>query len=59
MIYTIFGGINGVGKTTIFDLLSEEEKSQLGIRLAVQWSSSCGQLKLFRWLSKLKRSCIK
>lgn len=33
MIYTIIGGVNGVGKTTIYSILSESDKQQLGHRI--------------------------
>lgn len=35
MIYTIFGGVNGAGKSTIFQLLSDAEKANLGVRINV------------------------
>jgi len=35
MRYTIIGGINGVGKSTVYSVLSEKEKADLGHRVNV------------------------
>ena len=35
MTYTIIGGLNGVGKSTVYSLLSDKEKEQLGRRINV------------------------
>lgn len=46
MIYTIFGGVNGVGKSTIYHLLEDEEKESLGARINVdELVSSMGSWK--------------
>lgn len=45
MRYTLIGGLNGVGKSTIYDLLAKGDKAQLGTRINVDEIAS----KLGHW----------
>lgn len=66
MIYTIFAGVNGVGKSTIYYLLTEEEKRKLGKRINVDelvssignWKDELLQIKASKQIVKDIKNCI-
>lgn len=66
MIYTIFGGVNGAGKSTIFNMLDDEEKDKLGIRINVDelvanrgdWTDNKLQFEASKQIVKSIKECI-
>ena len=67
MIYTIFAGVNGAGKSSIYKALSEEESATLGVRLNIDervaaqgdWRDDALQIKCAREVLKDVNDCIK
>ncbi len=66
MIYTIFGGVNGVGKSTIYKLLKDEERKNLGVRINVDelvssmgnWQDKSLQISASKTIVKNIKHCI-
>lgn len=66
MIYTIFGGVNGAGKSTIFNILDDDEKDKLGIRINVDelvansgdWTDNKLQFEASKQIVRNIKECI-
>ena len=66
MRYTLIAGINGVGKSTIYNMLSEAEKLSLGKRINIDelvsslgdWKEMQTQIKAGRQAIKIIKDCL-
>jgi len=67
MIYTVFAGVNGAGKSSTYGMLSEFERISLGVRLNVDervaelgdWRDDTLQIRCAREILKEVNDCIR